>query len=114
MHGHLIDFDNIPWTEAGAGVRYKAFQQGGKQIRLIEFSEGFFEKDWCLRGHAGYVLEGSFSVDFNGHIESFSKGDAIMISEGEQDRHKALLKTGERVMLLVFEDYPARHVPIEQ
>jgi quercetin dioxygenase-like cupin family protein len=103
MQKHLINFEDISWVEAGKGVRYKAFKSGIQQIRLVEFSEGFVEKDWCLRGHAGYVLEGNCIIDFNGEMEQFETGNIIFISKGDGGKHKVIMNKGERVLLLLFE-----------
>lgn len=103
MNNHKVIFDNIEWTDAGIGVRYKAFIHGSQRLRLVEFSEGFVEPDWCTNGHAGIVLDGSFITDFNGNIERHSKGDVIFIPGGESDKHKAILGKGEKVLLLLFE-----------
>ena len=103
MSSHKIDFDNIAWTNVGTSMRYKAFVHGNQQLRIVEFSEGFIEPDWCAHGHAITVLDGSFDLDFNGKIERYSKGDYIFIPEGEADKHKAILGKGEKVTLLLFE-----------
>lgn len=103
MQKHLINFEGMPWVEAGEGIRYKGFKSDIQQIRLVEFSEGFIEKDWCLRGHAGYVLEGSCLIDFNGERELFKAGNIIFISKGDDDMHKVMMNKGERVLLLLFE-----------
>ena len=103
MTNHKINFDNIEWTSPGVGVRYKAFVHGGQRLRLVEFSEGFVEPDWCIHGHAGIVLNGSFALDYNGNVERYSKGDVIFIPPGKADKHKALLGKGEKVTLLLFE-----------
>ena len=100
---HLIEFEKIEWTEPAAGVRFKVFVSEKQQIRLVEFSEGFIEPDWCEKGHAGYVLDGEFSLDFNGNLEKYKKGDVIFIPNGEADKHKAVLSKGEKVLLLLFE-----------
>ena len=100
---HKIIFDNIEWTNAGTGVRYKAFTHGSQRLRLVEFSEGFVEPDWCIHGHAGIVLEGSFTLDFNGILERYCEGDVIFIPCGKADKHKAVLGKDERVTLLLFE-----------
>lgn len=52
----------------------------------MEFSEGFSEEDWCTKGHIGYVLEGRFSIDFNGKEIPFIAGDGIFITEGEESK----------------------------
>lgn len=103
MEKHLIDFENAIWIEAGKGFKYKVFRRGIQQIRLVEFSEGFIEKDWCTKGHVGYVLEGSCLTDFNGEIEKFDAGDFIFISNEEKDRHKMIINKGGRVLLMLFE-----------
>ncbi|MDR0508308.1 MAG: hypothetical protein LBG63_00545 [Candidatus Methanoplasma sp.] len=100
---HKIIFDNIEWINAGTGVRYKAYVHGNQRLRIVEFSEGFEEPGWCLRGHAGMVLEGSFGIDFNGKTERYSKGDLIFISGGEADKHRSILGKGEKAILLLFE-----------
>jgi len=103
MSSHKIIFDNMDWTNSGTGVRYKAYVHGSQRLRLVEFSEGFVEPDWCTHGHAGIVLNGSFTTDFNGTLERHSKGDIIFIPNGETDKHKAILDKGEKVTLLLFE-----------
>ena len=100
---YLIEFDKLPWNTPADGVRFKAFLNGNQQIRLIEFSEGFIEPDWCRKGHAGYVLDGEFAIDYDGKIERYKKEDVLFIPKGEQSRHKAILGKSEKVMLLLFE-----------
>lgn len=103
MQSHLVDFEKLDWVSPAKGVRYKAVVSSNQRLRLVEFSEGFVEPNWCLTGHVGYVLEGAFSIDFGGRMERFEKGDTLFIPQGEQDRHKAILGKGESVLLLLFE-----------
>ena len=100
---YLVEFDKLAWNEPATGVRFKVFRNGIQQIRLVEFSEGFVESDWCQNGHAGYVLDGEFSNDYSGKLERYKKGDVIFIPEGKQAKHKAILGKGEKVTLLLFE-----------
>ena len=100
---HLIDFDALPWNEPANGVRFKSKVNGNQQVRLVEFSYGFVEPDWCLKGHAGYVINGEFANNFSGTIERYKAGDVIFIPKGEKDKHKAILGKGEKVTLLLFE-----------
>ncbi|MCL2773539.1 MAG: methyltransferase domain-containing protein [Oscillospiraceae bacterium] len=102
-YSYLVDFDNMDWSEPATGLKFKAFANGSQQIRLVEFSEGFVESDWCKKGHAGYVLDGEFANDYNGVLERYKKGDVIFIPKGEQSKHKAILGKGEKVTLLLFE-----------
>ena len=103
VNNHQINFDGIEWTNSDTGVRYKAFIHGNQRLRLVEFSGGFVEQDWCIYGHAGIVLNGSFSIDFNGNVERYSSGDVIFIPSGKSDKHKAILGKNEKVTLLLFE-----------
>lgn len=102
LKNHLIHFEDLPWNEPQKGLKYKAYKNGVQQIRLVEFSEGFIEEDWCCREHAGHVLEGSCSIDFNGSIEYFEAGDTLFISK-DIDKHKVIVNQGQRVLMLLFE-----------
>ena len=62
----LINNSSIPWDTPAEGVRVKVIERGNKQLRLIEFSKDFVERDWCVSGHIGYVLDGQLNIDFNG------------------------------------------------
>jgi quercetin dioxygenase-like cupin family protein len=103
MNGHKIIFDDTEWVNAGIGMRYKAFIHDNQRVRFVEFSDGFVEPDWCTRGHVGIVLDGSFTIDYDGSLERYSKGDIIFIPGGEASKHKAVLNKGENVTLLLFE-----------
>jgi len=100
---HLIDFSAVDWCTPAEGVRYKAFISGKQRIRLVEFSEGLIEPDWCKSGHSGYVLAGEFDISFNGTIEHYNTGDCLHIPSGEDDKHMVQMKTGGWVQLLLFE-----------
>lgn len=101
---HLIKFDKLPWIQPAVGVRYKKYANGSQQVRLAEFSEGFIEPDWCHKGHAGYVLEGSFTIDYSGKTEKYVSGDCFFIPSGETDKHKVIMANGEKALLLLFEE----------
>jgi quercetin dioxygenase-like cupin family protein len=101
--GYLVEFDRMQWNEPAKGLRTKVCTNGNQQIRLVEFSEGFIEHDWCRKGHAGYVLDGEFSNDYSGIFERYKKGDTIFIPKGEQAKHKVTMGKGEKVTLLLFE-----------
>ena len=104
MSDPLINFENMDWERPAPGVRQKVHTIGDRRMRLVEFSEGFVEQDWCTRGHAGYVLEGNMSVDFDGMIIDFKAGDGIDIPEGAENRHKAKIAVGKMALLLLFEE----------
>jgi quercetin dioxygenase-like cupin family protein len=83
------------------GVRAKSADQGGRQVRLVEFAPGFSEAEWCPKAHVGYVLAGCPEVVFAEGVEVFSQGDALVIPAG--DRHRARVVEGP-VRLFLLED----------
>ncbi len=101
METHRIDFEKLPWQNPLPGMRFKAVIAEGKKLRLVEFSEELVEKDWCLRMHVGFILEGRMTIDFQGNVVEYRKGDGLFISEGE--KHKAQVAKGERVLVIMFE-----------
>lgn len=103
MKNYLIDFKNIDWENPARGVRYKAYVKGNQRVRLVEFTEEFIEDDWCTKGHIGYILEGSISIDFNGRLFIFRVGDGFFIPEGEESKHKGKISKGEKALIILFE-----------
>jgi quercetin dioxygenase-like cupin family protein len=103
MEKYLINFKNIEWESPMPGFRYKAYIKNNKKIRLVEFSNGFFEKEWCTSGHIGYILKGTIIINFSGKRIIFSEGDGIFISEGEKHKHKAEIMQGEKALIVLVE-----------
>lgn len=86
-----------------AGVRFKAYEQGGRKLRLAEFGREFVESDWCIKGHIGYILEGQMEINFDGKVVAFGPGDGIFIPAGKEHRHKARILT-KSVKVVLVED----------
>lgn len=107
MDERRIDFGSLPWQTPLPGARYKASQHGNRRIRLVEFTKGFVEPDWCTKGHIGYVLSGEMDVDFDGQVVRFSAGDGLVIPGGEENRHKATVITDVVTLILVEDAEPA-------
>lgn len=97
---YKIDFQSIQWETPAAGVRFKAYEQGGKKLRLVEFSKKFVEPDWCTNGHIGFVLEGQIEINFDGKKEVFGPGDGIFIPVGKKHKHKATVLTDTAKVVL--------------
>ncbi len=98
-----INFNAIPWQSTLSGARSKTFQQDGKQLRIVEFTDEFVESDWCINGHVGYVLEGTLEIDFNGRLVIYPKGSGIFIPAGAENAHKARAITPVAQLVLVEE-----------
>ncbi len=103
MEQYRIDFESMDWESPADGARFKAYEQDGKKLRLVEFSKEFIEPDWCRGGHIGYILEGQIEIDFNGEVIVFGPGDGLFIPAGEKHKHKARVLT-DKVKAILVED----------
>jgi hypothetical protein len=98
-----LDFENTPWEHPLPGCRFKSIVKGTRQTRLLEFTDEFVEPDWCRKGHAGIVLEGNLEIDFQGRVEQFPQGSALLIPAGDDGAHKARALS-KRALLFLVED----------
>ena len=103
MERYKVHFDSLPWQSTLKGARYKAFQQGNRKLRLLEFSRGFVEPDWCTKGHIGYILDGELDIDFDGTLVRFSAGDGVFVPPGAENKHMAIV-ISDVVRLVLVED----------
>lgn len=101
MEQYKTDFESMPWETPAAGVRSKAYEQGGRKLRLAEFTKEFVEPDWCTKGHIGYILEGQMEIDFDGKVIQFGPGDGLFIPPGENHKHKGKVLTDVAKVILV-------------
>jgi mannose-6-phosphate isomerase-like protein (cupin superfamily) len=96
-----IDFKDLHWQSHSPGARFKAYQQAGKQVRLIEFGKDFIEFNWCVKGHIGLVVEGEIEIDFNGEVVKYHAGNGLFIPPGNP--HKLKARTETATLFLVEE-----------
>jgi len=81
-------FEAIAWEAPAPGLRTKTVVRGGTKLRLVEFGANFVEPDWCTRGHNGLVLEGEMELDVDGRVVRLRAGDALMVPDGQEHRHR--------------------------
>ncbi len=98
-----MDFESMAWELPAVGVRFKAYEQGEKKLRLVEFAKEFVEPDWCTKGHIGLILEGEMEIDFDGDVILFKAGDGVFIPAGEEHKHKGRVLT-DTVKAILVED----------
>lgn len=95
----VFPLDELPWQQIAPGLREKSQTSGKVRFRIVEFSSSFVEPDWCVKAHAGYVLEGGIVVDVDGQRVRFRKGEALHLPPGIRHRHLETLETA--VLFLV-------------
>lgn len=93
--------DDLPWIELSEGVRCKSTIHEGRIVRVLEFAQGFAEKEWCCKAHIGYLIKGTLEIAFERGIERVSAGDILLISAGDQ--HRARVIAGPVQLFLVEE-----------
>ena len=86
MDQYKVEFESIPWETPMAGLRFKAKRQGGRQLRLVEYTKEM-EPHWCEKGHIGYVLDGQFEIKFERGVAIFNAGDGVFIPSGPEHKH---------------------------
>ena len=96
-------FDALDWQSSIHGARFKVFQRGAKQLRLLELTSEFIEPEWCEKNHAGFVIQGELEIDFQGQLVSYPQGSGIFIPAGCASAHKARSVTPS-VLLFLVED----------
>jgi len=98
-----LDFEDLEWHPASPGIRFKAFQQNGTQVRLLELKKGLEHPNWCETGHIGYVVKGELEIEFSNKAIKYSEGDGMFILSGEKERHIPRPITDKVILFMVEE-----------
>ncbi|HBN30827.1 MAG: cupin domain-containing protein [Rhodobacterales bacterium] len=85
---HKIKFDDLDWIDVGDSMKYKRYQQGDAQIRLVQWGRDMLHEAWCFKGHYGYVIEGVAEIAYSGQTETYEAGDVIFIPDGQDYQHR--------------------------
>lgn len=96
-----VRFDDLPWEERGA-ARLKEVTAHGRRIRLVEFLPGFSDPNWCLKGHAVYVLQGVVDSHYADGVSTRAAGEAYIIPAGV--KHRSANPYGQPARLLVVDE----------
>ncbi|MGH1478189.1 MAG: cupin domain-containing protein [Geminicoccales bacterium] len=99
-----IDFSKLAWRSKSPGAPEKRYTKNGKVIRLVRYTDQFTEVDWCDKGHIGMVLSGRMVISFGNEKVEYKAGDALFITPGDRDKHKAEIAPGEEATVLLFEE----------
>ena len=88
MLQYKIDFDELDWEEPFEGVKCKIFKHSGKQLRFVVYSKEM-PLHWCETGHYGYILDGTFEIEYQNEKVVYQTGDGVFIPDGKEHRHRA-------------------------
>jgi hypothetical protein len=62
MSNYIAEFNTIPWETPARGIRAKSFVCGGKKLRLVEFTQGFIEPHWCIKGMSAWCCQVNWTL----------------------------------------------------
>jgi quercetin dioxygenase-like cupin family protein len=97
----VLDLDAAAWTDRGR-ARLKELVAYGRRVRLVEFLPGFSDPNWCLKGHAVYVLSGVLESEYADGFSSRRAGEAYVVPAGTKHRSRNL--SAEPVRLLILDE----------
>jgi quercetin dioxygenase-like cupin family protein len=106
-HESKIIFDELEWISPGDDIRFKCYEHGGFQLRLVEFGKSMVHADWCLKGHFAYIVDGELEVAFSEHSEVYQSGDAMFIPDGKEHKHRPKVLTDSVTIFTVEKATPA-------
>lgn len=101
-----VDFSRIRWKPSATMPRMRERSKilGSKKFRLIELLPGFNEKEWCLKGHTAFVVEGEFQTRVRNRTYRWTKQSAFQIIAGTP--HKSINPGRRKAVLFLVEDVP--------
>lgn len=94
-----LDLEAADWTDRGR-ARLKELTAHGRRVRLVEFLPGFSDPNWCLKGHAVYVLSGVLESEYADGFSSRRAGEAYVVPSGVKHRSRNLGTVPVRLLIV--------------
>jgi hypothetical protein len=70
------------------------------RLRIVEYSSGFLNDDWCQKGHIVYCLEGEFVSELeNGESVILSAGMSYIVSD-DLSSHRSTSVNGVKLLII--------------
>ena len=105
-HNAVIALQRTPLADDVPGIQARELHQQGRRWAIVEYGPHARREEWCLDGHAGFVLEGQVEYEFSDHERPMlvSEGDAFTLATGRGHRGR---NTRDSVARLFLIDDPA-------
>jgi quercetin dioxygenase-like cupin family protein len=83
-----VRFTELSWADDVPGIRARQTHVAGRRWALVEYAAGARREEWCLDGHAGFVVSGSVAYEFEDGAEPLTvrAGDAFALATGHAHR----------------------------
>jgi quercetin dioxygenase-like cupin family protein len=100
----VVELSRIEWAPDVPGIRARETQIDGRRWAIVEYAPDARRHEWCLDGHAGFVLSGSVEYEFEdgGPSITAGKGDAFALSKGRA--HRGANRAREATQLFLIDD----------
>jgi uncharacterized cupin superfamily protein len=84
----VIALAGTDWVDDVPGIRARELDVDGRRWAIVEYGPGARREEYCLDGHAGYVLEGEIEYEFSDGERPMvvSQGDAFTLATGRGHR----------------------------
>jgi hypothetical protein len=84
----LIGFGSIDWMDDVPGIRAREAEVEGQRWAIVEYALKARREEWCLDGHAGFVLAGAVEYEFRdgAHPLMAREGEAFRLATGRAHR----------------------------
>jgi quercetin dioxygenase-like cupin family protein len=105
-HNAVITLQSTAWADDVPGIRAREIHEEGRRWAIVEYAPHARREEWCLDGHAGFVLEGQVEYEFSDDEEAMvvSEGDAFTLATGRGHRGR---NTRDSASTLFLIDDPA-------
>ena len=99
MSRYKVHFGQITWQSPMAGLRFKAHAEGGRQLRVVEYTREM-APHWCEKGHIVHCLEGEvINEQKEGSSSVLTPGMSYVVSD-DLSSHRSVTKNGVKLMII--------------
>lgn len=98
----VIALAGTDWVDDVPGIRARELDVDGRRWAIVEYGPGARREEYCLDGHAGYVLEGEIEYEFSDGEQpmAVSQGDAFTLATGRGHRGRNTRDSSSRLFLI--------------
>ena len=102
----MIALQSLPSADDVPGITAQETHEQGRRWAIVEYGPHARREEWCLDGHAGFVLEGQVEYEFSEDTPPMlvTEGDAFTLATGRGHRGH---NTRDSIARLFLIDDPA-------
>jgi len=98
----VIALERTPWADDVPGIRAREIHLDGRRWAIVEYQPRARREEFCVDGHAGYVLEGEIEYEFADDEPPMvvSQGDAFTLATGRGHRGRNTRDSSSQLFLI--------------